>query len=286
MTAQILDGKRIAQRVQDEVRAGAAAFHAQHGRQPALHLTLVGNDPASLRHVMSKVRQCEGVGLKGVMHPLPHALDQTALLAHVAQLNQAADVDGILVQLPLPAPLSAAAVMDAIDPAKDVDGLTPFSAGLLALGRPKLVPCTPAGCLRLIDEVGLELAGKRALVIGRSALVGRPTAALLAARDATVTLAHSRTQGLAELVAAADVLISAAGQAGLVPGAWIKPGACVIDVGLNRDAEGKLCGDVEFAAACERAAHITPVPGGVGPLTVAMLLVNTLRAARERAAAF
>jgi methylenetetrahydrofolate dehydrogenase (NADP+)/methenyltetrahydrofolate cyclohydrolase len=283
MSAQILDGKAVGQRVQAQVRAGAAAFQAQHGRAPSLHLVLVGDDATSLRHVQAKLRSCESVGLQGVLHRLPLDVAQSTLLAKLAELDVALDVDGILVQLPLPPQLSAAAVMQAIDPAKDVDGLTPQNVGLLALGHAHLVPCTPAGCLRLLDEVGYPIAGRHALVIGRSALVGRPTAALLLARDATVSVAHSQSRGLAELVQQADIVVSAAGRAGLVRGEWIKSGAAVIDVGLNRDAAGKLCGDVEFATASERAGFISPVPGGVGPMTVAMLLSNTLLAATTRA---
>jgi methylenetetrahydrofolate dehydrogenase (NADP+)/methenyltetrahydrofolate cyclohydrolase len=287
MTAQLIDGKAVAQKVQREVAEAVAAFSAEHGRAPALHAILVGDDPGSAIYVRNKERALTAVGMSGHVVRLPAEISEPELLAHVEALNANPGVDAILVQLPLPAAVDENRVVAAVDPSKDVDGLTPHNAGLLALGRPALVPCTPLGCLRLLDEVGCDLAGKSALVIGRSALVGRPMAQLLMTRDATVTVtvAHSRSLNLGELVARADVLVSAAGQAALVKGEWIKLGAVVIDVAMNRNAEGKLCGDVEFEAARARASFITPVPGGVGPMTVAMLAVNTLAAARARVAA-
>jgi methylenetetrahydrofolate dehydrogenase (NADP+) / methenyltetrahydrofolate cyclohydrolase len=286
MTAQLIDGKAVAQKVQLEVTQATAAFRAEHGRAPALHAILVGDDPGSAVYVRNKERALAAAGMDGHVLRLPAETSEAELLAHVEALNAAANVDAILVQLPLPAAIDPNRILDAVDPRKDVDGLTAHNAGLLALGRPALVPCTPLGCLRLLEETGCDLAGKSALVIGRSALVGRPMAQLLMTRDATVTVtvAHSRTNNLAELVARADVLVSAAGVAALVKGEWIKPGAVVIDVGMNRNPQGKLCGDVELEAARERAAFITPVPGGVGPMTVVMLAVNTLAAARARAA--
>lgn len=283
MAAQLIDGKQIAQRVQREVAEGVAQFVANHGRVPVLHAVLVGDDPNSAIYVRNKERGLAAVGMGSEVSRLPASTSEADLLTRVAELNAAAHVDAILVQLPLPEGVDADRVVASVDPGKDVDGLTLHNAALLALGKPCLTPCTPLGCVRLLDEIGCELAGKSALVIGRSALVGRPIAQLLLARDATVTVAHSKTQNLAELVARADVLVSAAGRAGLVKGAWIKPGAVVIDVGQNRDAQNKLCGDVELSAH-ERAAFITPVPGGVGPMTVAMLSVNTLEAARRRTA--
>ena len=204
------------------------------------------------------------------------------MVALVSQLNADATVDGILVQLPLPKQIDPNAVIDCIDAGKDVDGLTALNAGALALGRPRLVPCTPLGCMRLLAEVGCAVEGKRAIVVGRSNLVGKPIAQLLLARNATVTLAHSRTADLDRLVGESDIVVAAVGKEALIRGAWIKPGAVVIDVGTNRNADGKLCGDVEFAAAKERASFITPVPGGVGPMTIAMLLSNTVDAAFAR----
>lgn len=286
MTAQLIDGKAVAQKVQREVAEATAAFRAEHGRAPVLHAILVGDDPASAVYVRNKERALAAAGMDGRVLRLPAEISEKELLAHVEALNLAANVDAILVQLPLPAAIDSNRVADSVDPRKDVDGLTAHNAGLLALGRPGFVPCTPLGCLRLLEEIGCDLTGKSALVIGRSALVGRPMAQLLVTRDATVTvtIAHGRTTNLAELVSRAEVLVSAAGRAGLVKGEWIKPSAVVIDVGMNRNEQGKLCGDVEFDAARERASFITPVPGGVGPMTVVMLAVNTLAAAQARVA--
>jgi methylenetetrahydrofolate dehydrogenase (NADP+) / methenyltetrahydrofolate cyclohydrolase len=283
MAAQRIDGKLVAQKVQREVAEGLDEFRAEHGRVPALHVILVGDDPSSAIYVRNKDRALTALGMKSEVLRLASDTSEADLLAHVAALNASPQVDGILVQLPLPAAVNADRVVQSVDPAKDVDGLTLHNAGLLALGRPTLAPCTPLGCIRLLDEVGCKLPGARALVIGRSALVGRPIAQLLLARDATVTVAHSRTRNLEEVVASADVLVSAAGRAGLVKGEWVKPGAVVIDVGQNRDAQNKLCGDVEVTAF-ERASYMTPVPGGVGPMTVAMLAANTLEAAKRRVA--
>jgi methylenetetrahydrofolate dehydrogenase (NADP+)/methenyltetrahydrofolate cyclohydrolase len=282
MTAQLIDGRAVANKVHAEVQAKVAAFVHDRGRAPTLHLVLVGDDGESQRHVRNKQRASQKVGISAAMHELPADGSQAALLAQVEALNRDPHCDAILVQLPLPAQIDQAKVIASIDPRKDVDGITPTNAGLLALGRPGLAPCTALGCLRLLDEVGCELRGKRALVIGRGLLVGRPTAQLLLTRDATLIHAHSHTRELGALVAGADVIIAAAGRAGLVRGSDIKPGALVIDAGLNRDAAGKLCGDVEFEAAQARAAFITPVPGGVGPMTVAMLLANTISAASAR----
>lgn len=283
MTAQLIDGKAIAQKLKLEIAARAAEFAALHGRAPTLQLVLVGDDPASHHHVHGKERASQSVGIAGRPEHLPGTIAQAELIARIHELNAAPDVDGILVQLPLPEHLDTASVIAAIDPRKDVDALTPENAGLLALGTPRFTPCTPLGCLHLLDAIGYELAGERALVIGRSNLVGKPLALLLMARHATVTIAHRQTIELPELVAQADVLVSAAGRADLVRGEWVKPGAVVIDVGQNNDAAGKLCGDVEFASARERASWITPVPGGVGPMTVAMLLWNTIEAAAQLA---
>ncbi|HLK12061.1 MAG TPA: bifunctional methylenetetrahydrofolate dehydrogenase/methenyltetrahydrofolate cyclohydrolase FolD [Candidatus Binatia bacterium] len=277
-----IDGKAVAAAVRDEVRARVRRLAAR-GTVPGLATVLVGDDPASCLYVGNKERACEDVGMRSFGHRLPASTAQAELLACVRALGDDPRVHGILVQLPLPAPLEARAVIEAVAPEKDVDGLHPLNQGRLMAGEPGLRPCTPLGVLRLLDEVGAELRGARAVVIGRSALVGKPVALLLLERHATVTLCHSRTVDLAAEVSRADVVIAAAGKAGLVRGEWIRPGAVVIDVGMNRGPDGKLCGDVDFAAARDRAGHITPVPGGVGPMTVAMLLANTVTAA-ERAA--
>jgi methylenetetrahydrofolate dehydrogenase (NADP+) / methenyltetrahydrofolate cyclohydrolase len=279
MTAQLIDGKAIAQKLKLEIAARSAEFASAHGRAPSLQLVLVGDDAGSKHHVQSKERASQALGINGRMEQLPGTITQAELIARIHELNREPEIDGILVQLPLPEPLDSAAVIAAIDPRKDVDGLTPENAGLLALGLPRFTPCTPLGCMHLLDAIGYELAGERALVIGRSNLVGKPLALLLVARNATVTIAHRQTIELPELVAQADVLVSAVGRADLVRGEWVKPGAVVIDIGQNYDLAGKLCGDVEFASARERASWITPVPGGVGPMTVAMLLWNTVEAA-------
>jgi len=278
----IIDGKAVAAKVRDEVKAGAAAFAARAGRPPRLDVVLVGDDPASHVYVRNKEKAAHEVGFAGGVHRLPAATTQLDLLAKVRALSDAHDVDGILVQLPLPAHLDALAVIDALDPRKDVDGLHPVNAGLLWVGRKGLRPCTPLGSMRLLDETGVKLDGARAIVVGRSNLVGKPIAAMLLERNATVTLAHSRTSELAARVAEAEVVIAAVGRAELIRGDWIRPDAVVIDIGINRGSDGKLVGDVEFAAAAARARAITPVPGGVGPMTIAMLLANTLAAAEAR----
>ena len=279
---QTIDGKSVAAAVRAEVRKRAAALH-ERGIVPGLATVLVGADPASHVYVGNKERACEEVGMRSFGHRLAADVTQATLVGLVHELGGRSDVHGILVQLPLPKGRDARAVIDAIPPDTDVDGLHPVNQGRLLAGEPGLRPCTPLGVLRLLDEVRAPLKGARAVVVGRSVLVGKPVAFLLLERHATVTLCHSRTVDLAGEVGRADVLIAATGQAGLVRGEWIRPGAVVIDVGMNRGADGKLCGDVEFAAARERAAYITPVPGGVGPMTVAMLLANTVTAA-ERAA--
>ena len=282
--AQIIDGKAVAAAVRDEVRAEAAEFRARHGRAPGLAVVLVGDDPASATYVRNKRKACADCGLESIGHELSATTAQADLLALVRSLNARRDVDGILVQLPLPKGLDAGEVIDAIDPDKDVDGLHPISQGRLVSGMPGLRSCTPLGVMRLLDAGGVELKGARAVVVGRSNLVGKPVAFLLLERHATLTICHSRTRDLAAEVRNADVLIAAMGQPLFIKGDWIKPGAVVIDVGTNRNAEGKLVGDVDFAAASERAAYITPVPGGVGPMTIAMLLKNTVAAARAREA--
>ena len=282
MSAQIIDGKAIAKKVRAEVAQRVAVFAQAHGRPPGLQVVLVGDDPASQVYVRNKERASHQVGIAGGVHRLPGSTSEADVLSLVKRLNADPAVDGILVQMPLPDGIRQAAVVAALDPQKDVDGLTAHSAGLLALGRAGLRPCTPLGCMRLLAEVNCDPTGKQALVIGRSDLVGKPMAQLLLQANATVTIAHSRTRDLQALVAQADIVVAAVGRRNLVRGAAVKPGAVVLDVGMNRDDEGKLCGDVEFAAACARASYITPVPGGVGPMTIAMLLHNTVEAAFAR----
>ncbi len=278
--SQIIDGKAVAVAVREEVRRAVDDVRAEFGVAPGLATVLVGDDPASATYVRNKRKACAETGINSIGHELPATTTQQELLQLVTDLNRRADVHGILVQLPLPPPLDAAAVVEAIDPRKDVDGLHPLNQARLVMGLPGLRPCTPLGVMRLIDETGIELKGKRAVVVGRSNLVGKPVAFLLLERHATVTLCHSRTRELAQEVEQAEVLVAAMGKAQLIRGAWIRPQSVVIDVGINRGDDGKLVGDVEFAVARERAAHITPVPGGVGPMTIAMLLRNTVTAAR------
>ncbi len=283
MAARLIDGKAIAAEVRDEVAAEVVRFRDRYGRAPGLATVLVGDDPASRVYVGSKRKGCEEVGIRSLHHQLAVDVEPDHLLAVVAELNADPGCDGILVQLPLPVSLDSAAVIAAIDPAKDVDGLTALNAGRLAQGdRAALIPCTPRGAMRLLAATGVETAGATAVVLGRSVLVGRPMAALLSAADATVTLCHSRTRDLAAVCATADILVAAVGRPEMVRGDWIKPGATVIDVGINRTESG-LVGDVAFAEAAGHAAAITPVPGGVGPMTIAMLFANTLSAARARA---
>lgn len=282
MTARIIDGKAFALALRARVAAHAAAFAGATGQRAGLAVVLVGDDPASAIYVRNKGRAMRAAGMAGRELVLPADTPQDVLLALVAQLNADPAVDGILVQLPLPAHLDAQAVVAAIDPAKDVDGLTPLSTGRLALGQAGLVPCTPLGCLMLLrDQLG-DLSGLDAVVIGRSMLVGKPMAQLLLGDNCTVTIAHSRTRDLAAVVRRADIVVAAIGRAEMVKAAWIKPGATVIDIGINRTADG-LVGDVDFAGSAQVAAAITPVPGGVGPMTIACLLRNTLVAAYARA---
>ncbi|MFT3770044.1 MAG: bifunctional methylenetetrahydrofolate dehydrogenase/methenyltetrahydrofolate cyclohydrolase FolD [Minicystis sp.] len=282
MTARIIDGKAIAQKVRDEVKDEVVRFVTAYGRPPGLSVVLVGEDPASVVYTRNKEKASNEVGMLGQLHRLPADTSEAELLAVVAQLVEDDAVDGILVQLPLPKHIREERVLDAVDPKKDVDGFHPVNAGLLSSGRGGLVPCTPRGCMRLLAETGVPLAGARAVVVGRSNIVGKPMAQLLLAQHATVTIAHSRTKDLAALCREADVLVAAVGKAKMIQGDWVKEGATVIDVGINRNAEGKLVGDVDFDGARERAAWITPVPGGVGPMTIACLLENTLLAAKAR----
>jgi methylenetetrahydrofolate dehydrogenase (NADP+)/methenyltetrahydrofolate cyclohydrolase len=283
MAGQILDGKAIAAKVRSEVAVGVARFRDSRGRPPGLDVVLVGDDPASQVYVRNKEKAATEVGMRGRVHRLPATTTASELLALLDRLNREEEVDGFLVQLPLPRGLPETEILDSVSPLKDVDGLHPVNAGLLALGRPKLASATPRGVMRLLAETGIDLAGKQAVVVGRSNIVGKPLAQLLLAKHATVTMAHSRTRDLAGVCRQADVLVAAVGKAGLVRGDWVKPGAVVIDVGTTKNEAGKLVGDVAFAEACERASWITPVPGGVGPMTIACLLENALLAAEARA---
>jgi methylenetetrahydrofolate dehydrogenase (NADP+)/methenyltetrahydrofolate cyclohydrolase len=287
MSATVIDGRAVAQRLRNRIGERVAELRAR-GVTPGLAVVLVGEDPASKIYVTSKTRQAQEAGIRHFDHPLPATVRTEELLALVRKLNADPDVHGILVQLPLPASVDSAAVLAAVDPAKDVDGFHAVNAGNLALGHPATVPCTPLGCLILIREVLPTMSGKHALVIGRSNIVGKPMAQLLLQQDCTVTIAHSKTRNLQELCAEADILVAAIGRARSIPGEWVRPGAVVIDVGINRIEEGgksKVVGDVDFATAVNRASAITPVPGGVGPMTIACLLLNTVNAAiRARSA--
>jgi methylenetetrahydrofolate dehydrogenase (NADP+) / methenyltetrahydrofolate cyclohydrolase len=282
VSARRIDGKAVAAEVRERVAEGVREFTAARGGDvPGLATVLVGDDPASDVYVGNKRKQTEEVGMRSFHHGLGAATPQDELLELVAELNEDDTVDGILVQLPLPEQIDQDAVIAAIDPAKDVDGLSATSAGLLAQGRPRLVPCTPRGVVELLRHAGTAIDGAEAVVLGRSILVGRPLAALLLGENATVTVCHSRTRDLAAVCSRADILVAAVGSPRLVGAEMVKPGATVIDVGTNRTEEG-LVGDVEFDAVSQVAGAITPVPGGVGPMTIAMLLANTLQAASER----
>ncbi len=280
-TARILDGKATAKTVREEVAALVAALSAR-GVRPGLRVVLVGDDPASQVYVRNKDRAATEAGIDVDTVRLPASTTQEELLAVVRGLNEDPAVHGILVQLPLPEGLDEGAVVQALDPRKDVDGLHSENVAALVQGRPGLVPCTPAGCLELLDRAGVELEGRHVVVVGRSQLVGKPVAQLALARNATVTICHSRTRDLDAHCGRADVLIAAVGRARLVQGGWVRPGAVVLDVGINRGEDGKLVGDVDFEAAASRASAITPVPGGVGPMTIAMLLSNTVLAAARQ----
>jgi len=281
MTASIIDGKAVAATLRSQVAEGVATFQAQTGRAPGLAVVLVGQDAASSVYVRSKGKATVAAGMVSVEHRLPADAEQAALMALVAELNADPAIDGILVQLPLPSHMDAQAVISAIDPNKDVDGFHPANAGRLATGLPALVPCTPLGCLMLLKSVHPSLSGLDAVVVGRSNIVGKPMAQLLLGESCTVTIAHSRTRDLPARLRAADIVVAAVGIPQMIQGDWIKPGATVIDVGINRTETG-LVGDVDFAGAVEVAGAITPVPGGVGPMTIACLLRNTLEAACRR----
>jgi len=278
----IIDGKAIAAKVRAEVALAVKEIEARAGVTPGLALIRLGNDPASEVYVRGKVKACQETGMGGFEHILPEATPEEDLLALVRELNVNPHVHGVLVQLPLPKHISSEEVLDALAPQKDVDGFGPHNAGALFTGGQGLRPCTPLGIMRLLDEAQTQILGARALVVGRSNIVGKPVAMLLLERHATVTLAHSRTADLAAEVGAADVLVAAIGKPEMIRGVWVKKEATVIDVGINRNAAGKLVGDVEFAPAAERARAITPVPGGVGPMTIAYLLSNTIQAAKAQ----
>jgi methylenetetrahydrofolate dehydrogenase (NADP+)/methenyltetrahydrofolate cyclohydrolase len=284
MSAEIIDGKAIAEEVRREVAAEVREWVAAGHEPPGLATVLVGEDPASAVYVGGKQKATHEVGMQGFDHRLDAGVSQDEVESLLRELNEDPRVSGILLQLPTPKQIDGNGLTWVIDPAKDVDGLTPVSAGLLAKGRPGLRPCTPAGCMELLDRYGVELEGAEVVVVGRSDLVGKPVAQMLLARHATVTICHSRTRDLPEVCRRADVLVAAVGRPRMVQGDWIKPGATVIDVGINRTDDG-LVGDVDFDAAAGRAARITPVPRGVGPMTIAMLLRNTLAAARAVAEA-
>ena len=283
MPAQLIDGTALAHQIRQQVQGRTAALKAR-GVQPALHILLVGDDPASQVYTRHKVADSTETGLAATLERHPADLPEAALLARIAALNADPAVHGILVQLPLPAHMNAHKVIEAIAPAKDVDGFHVQSAGALMTGLPGFWPCTPHGCLKMLDAIGCDLRGKHAVVIGRSNIVGKPMALMLLQRDATVTICHSRTAHLKAQTLQADVIVAAVGKRNVLTADMVKPGAAVIDVGMNRNDAGKLCGDVDFDGVRQVAGWITPVPGGVGPMTRAMLLVNTLEAA-ERAAA-
>ena len=280
MTAQLIDGTALAQHWRDQVAQDTLALKSR-GVTPGLAVLLVGDSPASQVYVRNKVKACEQAGLHSVLDHLPADLSEAALLARVAQLNQDPTIHGILVQLPLPAHIDAHKVIEAINPAKDVDGFHVASAGALMTGMPGFWPCTPYGCMKMLESIGYSLKGKHAVVIGRSNIVGKPMALMLLQQNATVTICHSGTVNLKNITLQADVVVAAVGKRNVLTADMVKPGAVVLDVGMNRNDEGKLCGDVDFEGVKQVAGYITPVPGGVGPMTITMLLVNTLESAQH-----
>ncbi len=280
MTAQLIDGNALSKQLRAQVAADTAQLKAQ-GLTPGLAVVLVGDNPASQVYVRNKVKACEEAGLHSVLEKYDASMSEADLLARVDALNNDDRIHGILVQLPLPAHIDAQKVIEAISPAKDVDGFHIASAGALMTGMPGFWPCTPYGCMKMLESIGYDLRGKHAVVIGRSNIVGKPMALMLLQQDATVTVAHSRTQNLKALTLQADVIVAAVGKRNVLTADMVKPGAVVLDVGMNRNDEGKLCGDVDFEGVKEVAGYITPVPGGVGPMTITMLLVNTLESAQR-----
>jgi methylenetetrahydrofolate dehydrogenase (NADP+)/methenyltetrahydrofolate cyclohydrolase len=282
MAANIIDGKAIAADIRREVREASDRLAAQGKRRPGLAVVLVGDDPASHVYVRNKRAACEECGFVSLSHDLPHSATQTELLSLIERLNADDAIDGILVQVPLPDHIDERVIIEAIAPAKDVDGFHPYNVGRLALRNPLMRPCTPYGVIRLLDRCGINAKGMYSVVVGASNLVGRPMALELLLAGATVTVCHRFTRDLRAHVESAELLVVAVGKPGLIPGEWVKPGAVVVDVGINRGPDGKLCGDVQFDVARERASWITPVPGGVGPMTVAILMKNTLESAQQR----
>jgi methylenetetrahydrofolate dehydrogenase (NADP+)/methenyltetrahydrofolate cyclohydrolase len=283
MTAKLIDGKALAASIRADLKVRVQRLK-ERGHCPGLAVVLVGDNPASQVYVRNKIKACADTSIQSFEYRLPAQTTEAELLALIDRLNRDDSVDGILVQLPVPRHISEARIIAAIAPEKDADGFHPINVGNLVVGRPGFLPCTPYGVMKMIDSTGYDLTGKRAVVVGRSNIVGKPQALLLLRRNATVTVAHSRTENLAEVTREADVLIAAVGRAKLIKADMIKPGALVIDVGMNRDENGKLCGDVDTAAAMEVAGWISPVPGGVGPMTITMLLWNTLQAAKVKGA--
>ena len=280
MTAQRIDGNALSQKLRAEVTLRTTALKAK-GITPGLAVILVGENPASQVYVRNKVKACEDSGLHSILEKHPASLTEAALLNRIDALNHDTGIHGILVQLPLPAHIDAQKVIEAISPAKDVDGFHIASAGALMTGMPGFWPCTPYGCMKMLESIGYELKGKHAVVIGRSNIVGKPMALMLLQKNATVTICHSATQDLKAITLQADVIVAAVGKRNILTADMVKPGAVVLDVGMNRNEEGKLCGDVDFAGVEQVAGYITPVPGGVGPMTITMLLVNTLEAAER-----
>ncbi|MBI1912359.1 MAG: bifunctional methylenetetrahydrofolate dehydrogenase/methenyltetrahydrofolate cyclohydrolase FolD [Deltaproteobacteria bacterium] len=282
-SANIINGKEIAAQVREELRAEIKDLKEKHGLTPGLTVVLVGENPASKVYVRNKGKACEEVGIRSVQHTLSDTTTEEELLKLIEELNNDKDVHGILVQLPLPKHINEEKVLELISPKKDVDGFHPYNMGRLMVGNPLLQPCTPFGVMRLLESTGIDITGKDAVIIGRSNIVGKPQAMMLLRRNATVTICHSKTKDLVDKVKSADIVVAAIGRAQFVKGEWIKEGAVVIDVGINRNEEGKLVGDVDFEGASQKASYITPVPGGVGPMTIAMLLKNTVEAAKKSA---
>jgi len=280
MTARLIDGIALSQQLREQVAARTQALHL-HGVRPGLAVILVGDNPASQVYVRNKVKACEEAGFHSLLERYDASLSQPALLEHIARLNLDERIHGILVQLPLPDHIDAQRVIEAISPEKDVDGFHIASAGALMTGLPGFWPCTPYGCLKMLDSIGYDLKGKHAVVIGRSNIVGKPMALMLLQRNATVTVCHSGTQNLAHFTRQADVIVAAVGRRNVLTADMVKPGVVVLDVGMNRNDEGKLCGDVDFEGVRQVASYITPVPGGVGPMTITMLLINTLESAER-----
>lgn len=277
--AQILNGKELSEKIREDLKKQVAQMTAQ-GRQPGLAVILVGDDPASKIYVANKEKACKAIGVYSEMHLLPADTTEETLLNLIDKLNKQQNLHGILLQAPIPAHLNYKKISETISPDKDVDAFHPYNVGKIMIGDYDLLPCTPAGVIELIKSSGVSIAGKHCVVVGRSNIVGKPQAMLLLQENGTVTICHSRTPNLKEETLRADILVSAVGKAGVITGDMVKPGAVVIDVGMNRDAAGKLCGDVDFASATEVAGYITPVPGGVGPMTITMLLKNTIKAAQ------